>query len=384
MKLEIIHDEADFQALQPVWDELLKASATHSPFLAWDYVQLWWAEFKGQFQLCLGIVRDATGKIRGIAPLIIGQEKEGGRQHLRHLGFINGLGELQGERLDFLVPAGHESEVTPVLVKVISKSRSDWDVVRLNKVPEESPNQPLIMAELQSCGLMACVLNRSVCHTFPVPASWEEFEKTKPGNFRRNIRRYWSNLTTKIEGVVALAGREIEPSQAMRKFFELHALHWPDGVSSFLRPAAKRLHEQLCLKWIPTGQMLLSFILVDGVAVGSVYAFCYMNELFVYQLGWDPGFAHVSMGNMSVRACVCEAIQRGAKLVDFLPGEYRYKREWSCSKRVLIDMECFHPWSLRALAFCWLRWAKRRFEQARHPVTAASVSPESSASDCSE
>jgi CelD/BcsL family acetyltransferase involved in cellulose biosynthesis len=72
------------------------------------------------------------------------------------------------------------------------------------------------------------------------------------------------------------------------------------------------------------------------------------------------------MGNMSVRACVFAAIQRGLKLVDFLPGDYRYKREWSGDKRVLIDMECFHQWRPRALLFCLLRWAKRRFDLARN------------------
>jgi CelD/BcsL family acetyltransferase involved in cellulose biosynthesis len=366
MRLEIIRDEAGFAALESVWDSLLKASATRSPFLAWDYVRLWWEEFQHHFQLCLGVVKDESGTVRGIAPFVIGTEMDGGRQHLRHLGFINGLGQLQGERLDLLVPAGQEAEITPLLARVIANSRARWDVVRLNKVPEESPNQPILMAELRRTGSLAGVLNRSYCHCFPLPATWEAYEATKPGNFRRNIRRYWSILTTKLEAIVAVAGQEISPAEAMQKFFELHAMHWPDGVSSFLRPAAKRLHQKLCLKWIPTGEMQLSFIMVDGAAVGAVYAFCYLDELYVYQLGWNPAFAHVSMGNMSVRACVFAAIQRGLKLVDFLPGDYRYKREWSGDKRVLIDMECFHQWRPRALLFCLLRWAKRRFDLARN------------------
>ncbi len=381
MKLEIIRNEVGFMALGPVWDTLLKSSATHSPFLAWDYVQLWWSEFKNHFQLCLGVVRDDSGQVRGIAPFVIGVEVDGGRQHLRHLGFLNGLGELQGERLDLLVPAEQEAEITPLLISVISSSRHLWDVVRLNKVPEESPNQAMMMTELRRAGCLAGVLNRCYCHTFPLPASWDEYEKSKPGNFRRNIRRYWSIITTKLEAVVALAGREIPADQAMPTFFKLHAMHWPDGVSSFLRPAAKRLHEQLSLKWIPSGEMLVSFIMVDGAAVGAAYALCYMDELFVYQLGWNPSHAHVSMGNMSVRACMVEAIQRGMKLVDFLPGEYRYKREWSCDKRALIDLECFHPWRPRALIFSLLRWAKRRFEKARNISPAPAQEDHSAKSD---
>ena len=73
MKLDIIRDEAGFAALEPVWDALLMQSSTHSPFQAWDYVRLWWAACRDEFQLCIGVVRDDEEQVVGIAPLVIGK-----------------------------------------------------------------------------------------------------------------------------------------------------------------------------------------------------------------------------------------------------------------------------------------------------------------------
>lgn len=375
MTLDIITTEAAFAALEPVWDRLLDSSSTHSPFLAWDYVRLWWQFCGSGYLMRIGVVRDEGAEVVGIAPFVIGADRGDSRQHLRHLGFMNGLGEVQGERMDVLVPAGREAEITPLLASVISRTSSSWDVVRLNKVPEDSPNFSFLLAELQRAGTSAGVLNQSACRCFDLPATWEEYEKHRTGNFRRNIRRHWNNLFQRYPAEVAF---HMDPAESVQHFFRLHAMHWPDGVSSFLRPPASKLHEALVKKWMPTGRVLMPFILVDGKPVGSVYSFCHQGEMLIYQLGWDKQYASTSMGNMGVRAGVMEAIQRGLKMADFLPGEYRYKRDWSSYARYVSDLECFHHWHPRSLLFRLLRAVKRRLEPSK---AAAAAPPEAAASE---
>lgn len=371
MKLEIIRDEAGFAALEPDWDRLLDASSTHSPFLSWDYVRLWWQACGGDFKLCLGVVRDLAGSALGIAPFVIGADRGDSRQHLRHLGFMNGLGDVQGERMDLLVPAGREAEITPLLASVISQTRDCWDVVRLNKVPDESANHPLLLAELRRAGVEAGLLNQSACRYLDFRPTWDEFEKQVRGSFRSQIRRNWGRLLDDHSGTVVT---DLSPEDAIHHFFRLHALNWPNGVSSFLQPTPRRLHEKLIQKWLPTGRVLMPFIIIDGEPVGSIYALCHRGEVLIYQLGWDRRYASISMGNLGVRATLGEAIQRGCQRVDFLPGEYRYKRDWSAHVRHVSDLECLHPWHPRALAFRALRSLKRIFSQPRHPSTSASTS----------
>src|SRR6476661_400454 len=115
MKLEVIHDEAAFFALQPHWDRLLHQSATPTPFLCWDWVAFWWEQYRCHYHLSIAVIRGANGEPEAIAPFVIGYEAAGSRRHLRQLGFINGLGPLQGERLDLIVPKGREADLTPLL-----------------------------------------------------------------------------------------------------------------------------------------------------------------------------------------------------------------------------------------------------------------------------
>lgn len=376
MRLDIIQDEAGFAALEPVWDTLLDQSATHTPFLAWDWVRLWWEEARSHFELCIGVVRDDSDVVLGIAPFVIGQDRDGSRQHLRHLGFMNGLGELQGERLDLLVPAGREAEITTVLVSVISQSRPRWDVVRLNKVPTESMNYSYLLAEMRWAGSGASVLNKIECRCIDLPTTWEGFEKMKSASFRRNTRRYWQALLTKHGGQAMVSGEGRDVATDMQRFMELHAMHWPDGVSSFLKPAARRLHEKLSAKWLPEGRAMLPMIFIDGKMAGAVYTICHQGEMMVYQLGWDPQYASISMGNLSIRYSVQMAIEKGLKTFDLLPGDYRYKHDWSTTARYLSDLECFHPFRLRALLFRTLRTLKRWYKK---PKPAAAPAQESKA-----
>ncbi|HYF37533.1 MAG TPA: GNAT family N-acetyltransferase, partial [Prosthecobacter sp.] len=338
MKLEIVRDDAGFEALQPFWDRLLEQSATPTPFLRWDWVSLWWQECREHFRLAIGVVRDAAGAPEGIAPLVIGKEAEGARRHLRQLGFMNGLGLLQGERLDFIVRRGRESIVTPLLIGVFRECESEWDVLRLNKVPEESPNYPLLAEALAACGRDSGVLNRTECVFMDLPGRWQDYEMQHSGDWRRKMRRRWQILTEETKAQIRVAGRDYPAEQAFEEFVQLHALHWPAGVSSFLREPSLRLHRELARRWIPEGRLTLPCIEHEGRLIAGIYGLRAGNDLFQYQLGWHPDYARISLGNLAMRWSVEHAMSEGCSRYDFLPGAHDYKRSWSSHTRHVVDL----------------------------------------------
>lgn len=360
MKLDIIRDEAGFAALEPVWDALLNQSCTQSPFLAWDYVRFWWAACRAEFQLCIGVVRDDDEQVVGIAPLVIGKGADGSRQHLKHLGFINGMGEVQGERLDLIVLEGRESEVTPVLMTVATESRHLWDMVRLNKVPTESLNYSYLLSELRWAGSGTGVLNLTECRFITLPATWDEYAMRQSGNWRRKLRKRWENLSEGRQMRTLLAGKDCPAGPAIERFFELHRLHFPEGVSSFLREKSRRIHQQLMEKWLLDGRAMLPVIEMDGEIIAGIYCLKSKNDMLQYQLGWDPQYAKHGLGNLAMKWAVECSIAAGATRYDLLPGDYDYKRVWADDRRLVSDIECFHPHRPGAFLFRTLRTLKRR------------------------
>lgn len=358
MRLEIVRDDAGLAGLESVWDKLLEQSATCTPFLRWDWVRLWWEEFHGQFELAVAVVRDEADSVLAIAPLMIGLEQDGMRRHLRHLGFLGGLGEAKGERMDFLVPSGQEAELTPLLCGIFQRLAEEWDAVRLNKLPEESPNYGHIMAALRECTVGAGVVIRTECACIRLTESWETFEKAMSGKQRRELRRRREHLKKDHGAYEALVTAE-DAALRLDEFAELHRQHYPDGVSSFLTPASWRFHRRLGLLWLTGGKAMLPFIAVGTGMVGGIYGFVERDEFYFYQLGWSEAYARFSLGHLGIRWTAECCMNRGLHLFDMLPGTYRYKREWSQESRYVLDIEAYAPESVRATIFRSIRSLKR-------------------------
>lgn len=363
MRLDIIRDDAGFAALESSWDTLLEQSSVCTPFMRWDWLRLWWEEFHTDFSLAIAVVRDEAGAPQGIAPLMIGADNQGMRRHLRHLGLLGGLGEARGERMDFLVPAGREHEITPILCRAFSMLGQEWDAVRLNKIPEESPNLPHIMKALAASASGVGVLVKSECACIRLNKDWAAFESAMLGRRRRLLRRR-RELMNAQNAVGEHCAQARDAEACLEALAVLHRQHYPEGVSSFLTERSWRFHQRLGRRWIGQGRALLPYLTVDGEMVGAVYGFMERDEFFYFQSGWKRSLARFSPGHQSLRWALECCMQRGLRLFDLLPGVYRYKREWAHTSRYVTDVEAYRPHNLRAAAFRCARQMRRMLQAA--------------------
>lgn len=364
---DLVRDEPGFLALAPFWDNLLDLAATRSPFLRWDWMRLWWEECRGSSRLAVGVLRDAAGLPQAIAPLMLAGENDGARRHLTALGFLSGFGAGHGERLDFIVPAGREEELTPRLCQAFQELRSECDVVRLNFLPEESPNTPHIRAALEQHFVRACVLNRSASHLVTLPGTWEEIEMRHSSSWRGSLRRNVRHLAAQHRGVATVSGAGMLHARAFDEFLQLHEANYPAGVSTFATPATLAFHQRLAEKWLPSGRALMPLLHADGKMMAAVYSFIDRGECFHYQMGWDAAHARLSPGRMALRWALICAMRHGARLYDLQPGDYEYKRQWGDSTRWVLDLEAQNPASWRATTFHALRAMRRRFATTQTP-----------------
>lgn len=358
--LDIARDEAAFLALSPYWDNLVEKAATCSPFLRWDWMRMWWEHCRGEAALAVGVLRDAEGVPQAIAPLMLARETDGARRHLTALSFLSGFGAAHGERLDFIVPAGREDELTPLLCLVMRELRPECDLVRLNFLPQESPNTPHILGALERTFTHASVLNRTACRMVTVPAKWEDIEMRHSASWRGNLRRSCKTFA-EAQGSTTVSGAGMLHARAFSELLRLHAANFPEGVSTFTTPEAALFHQRLAEKWLPSGRALMPLLHAEGTMVSAIYGFIERDEFFQYQAGWDTEQARLSPGKMAVRWALICCMQRGLRVYDMLPGEYEYKRRWGDSTRWLLDLEAHNPASWRARTFHALRSLRRQF-----------------------
>jgi CelD/BcsL family acetyltransferase involved in cellulose biosynthesis len=359
-RVRLVGSTAELAALEPVWDRLLESSATRSPFLRWDWMWLWWSLFGSEYRLAVVVVDDAFGAPEALAPLVLGHGTTGGHRHLHQLCWLGGLGAVEGEVMDFLVPAGREAELTPLLCEGIDWLMPEWEGVRLNKIPEDSPNLPILLACLGQFAAKTGVVNRHASRFTVLAGSWEAYAAQHSGRWRRNLRKRWESLTGDGGVRQGLAGRTMEPGQAMDELKALHTRRWcSHGGSTFACERAWEFHLRLAARWLRSGKALLPFLQVQDRMIAGCYGFLEGDCFYHYQIGWDQAYAEHSLGNLAVKHCLESCLELGVRRYEMLSGEYRYKSEWCPQARWLADVEGYAPNSAKAAAFLGLRSLKR-------------------------
>lgn len=354
-----VRDGVEFEALEPVWDRLLERCETVSPFMRWDWVWRWWVAHSDLFEPAICVAEEA-GEVVAMAPFAIGIEETGSRRELKQLGLMAGLGEAQGERLNLMIPAERVEELAPALLERLEDLNGQWDAVRWNRVPAESAIFPHLRRALEHFTRHSGVLNLVPCRllnlNFP---QWEDVVESRSRKWRAQYRKIKGQLTehhgiTYHNGSVSPTGEN-----AVEALFRLHALQFQGQDSHFLRERAQSMHRELIPLWQESGRSELCYLVSEGRIVSMVHLLREGEQVFAFQVGRDPSFAGRSIGTAAWDWAMEHAHVTGAKSVDFLAGDFEYKRRWSEQTRTVLDLEGYAPWSWRARLFLLLRWLKR-------------------------
>ena len=355
-----VRDAAGFAALEPVWDMLLERCETVSPFLRWDWVWGWWQAHADLFQPAICVAEEA-GQVVALAPFTVGREDKGSRRGLKQLGFLAGLGEAQGERLNVMVPADRVEELAPALLARLSDLDGEWDAVRLNRVPAESPLLHHLMCALNRITAGAGVLNSTSCRYLRLDfESWEAFETSRSRNWRRNQKRLRKELedtlcVTYHTGAVSPQGEDV-----IAALFRLHAQQFAGQESHFTSERALRLHQRLIPAWQASGKSELCYLMAGDRIVSVIQILREGSEAYAFQVGRDTAHGESSVGSANFGWAIEHAFKSGSRSVDFLAGDFEYKRRWTAETRTVLDLEGYSPGSWRARVFLILRWLRRR------------------------
>ena len=366
LPLRLVKTEESFLALAPYWDALLERSRVRTPFMTWDWVSLRWEQQRDHCKLCVAVIDDpATGEPLAIAPLVVGREPAGPRKALRTFTFIGCLGEAPSQGMDFIVPAGRESEFTPRLCEVFSKTSLPWDVIDLPTIHGESANLPLIRQALSKFADAGERQPEQTCYYMTLPDSWDAQMAAWKSKERCIFRSKWKKMMDEHAGRTLQGGRDVPAAEAFAHLWRLHGLRFKDEHSLFLNDESRTFHTRLIERWSPKGRILLPLLEMDGVIAAARYGIAYGGTYWSFQAGYDPAYGQLSVGKLSLGWTVQCAIESGLTSVDHLPGGSGYKEEWSTHTRTVYHLEAWNPFSAPSLLFRGLRAIKRR--RARTP-----------------
>lgn len=311
-------DVSGFKELADEWDDLLHRSAADTVFLTLGFQRIWW-RYLGEGDLRIVTFRDG-GALVGIAPLFLSTDM-GGQRVLKIVGGVE-----VADYLDLIVAQGREEEVYAVLLGYLTwPEASDWDVLDLCNVHQDSPTLAMMPALAEARGWSTSVAKEDVCPVAKLPGSWDEYLQMLKKKHRHELRR----KLRRAEAHERLRWYIVGPGQDMytevEAFLDLMAASTPDK-EAFLTPQVRSFFRELALVMYDAGWLQLVFLEIAGQRAAAYFNFVYDNRVMVYNSGLDwQSFPGLSTGIVLAAYSIRHAIEQGRDAFDFMQGDERYK-----------------------------------------------------------
>ncbi len=270
-----------------------------------------WARTLGRGRRRLVLVGRAAGRPVGVAPLSV----EGGTA--RFLGDPD-VCDWQ----DFAVAPGAGAVFCHAVLRHLRAagiSRVDLEALR--------PDAAALAGLERAAGDLGFPADREpagVSVELALPRTWEAFLAGLGRKERHEIRRKLRRLhgAGAVEYVTVTGAGEVVG--AMDVFLALFRASRADKAA-FLTPDREAFFRAVALGMARAGLLELSLLEIDGTPAAATLCLAYRSTTYLYNNGYDPGFAHLSVGLLSKVLSIRASIERGRARYDFLKGAEPYK-----------------------------------------------------------
>jgi CelD/BcsL family acetyltransferase involved in cellulose biosynthesis len=303
-------EAGDFSSLATAWEELLSASATGHIYFTPQWQTAWWQAFGNDSELLLlSVQRDA--EIIGIVPLM----RQGER-----ISFIGSSDVC--DYMDFVVRQGQEVGIISQLLDYLEAT--DWNSIDLQSLLPHSIALSHFAPLARQRGYLVGITKEDVSPQLVLPSSWEEYLSQLKGKDRHELRR----KLRRLDGVKPTRFYTITETgqlgQQLAGFFELFNLSGSKKVG-FMTDQMRGFFEDMAHSLAGEGYIRLSFLEVGGQRVASTICFDCWGHYHLYNSGYNPAYASLSVGLLCKAFCIREGILEGKRRFDFLRGAEPYK-----------------------------------------------------------
>jgi len=363
----------ELRALRPEWDDLLKEAESASIFQTWEWVTTWYEHFGTDKSLLVLTVRDAAGRLVGLAPFSL--SVSGGCRFLYLLGRKVTLTEYFDATL--------HPDVAEVAVEAIfdawHRRANEWNLLRLPVSEGDGPFIRHVRRLAAGYGYRIYAEAREAASR-PLPPSWEGFHRTLKKSMKDNVNNYVNRLRREgHDERLVIVEDPAELDVTLDTFFELHRRRAEADLGvphldRFATPESRRFFRAVAGRLLERGKIWPCLLYVDGTPVAAQICLLQGGRFYLYLSGYDPAWARYGVMLVLSRRCIERAIAFGYRELDLLRGVDQVKTRWGCQPRALVDLTlsnsrlrsrlCFNLYRLNRRRF-WLMRRYRRWKTSR-------------------
>jgi CelD/BcsL family acetyltransferase involved in cellulose biosynthesis len=337
MLIKTLKSIAEIEQISAQWNELLSCcSASHVPFLRFEYLSTWWntlggGEWPDGELLVITASRD-NGELVGIAPLFFTRN----RQNQPALMLIGSI-EIS-DYLDFIVRTPDLPEFSDALLGFLSGLKDPaWQVLDLYNLPDSSPTLAALKASAEKAGWKYSQEQLHPCPYIPLPGDWEEYlskiDKKQRHEIRRKMRRaeeYEPAVRWYIVEDEKTLDQEIEDFLALMAQDPEKARFLTDVMRTQMRDSVHTAFQ--------SGWLQLAFLEAGGQKAAGYLNFDFAGHIWVYNSGINFEFRDLSAGWVLLGHLLKWAIENGRRSFDFMRGSEDYKYRFGGINRYVLRL----------------------------------------------
>jgi CelD/BcsL family acetyltransferase involved in cellulose biosynthesis len=302
--------EESFASLEQSWWQILPYCTSNHVFFTPQWQKAWWQVFGGESHLRLLLVRQGTETV-AVIPL----RQDGGR-----MAFIGGSDVC--DYMDFVVRQGPEAAVFSRLVDYLEKVR--WDSIELESLLPNSLTLGQLAPLFRQRGYSVEVTSEDVSPELVLPSSWEDYLALLKRKDRQELGRKQRRLDRENSVRFYTVTEKEQLLRELPHFFKLFSFSRGEKAN-FMTGQRKEFFETVTHSLADRGYVQLVFLELGGVRAASVLCFDYNNEIYLYNSGYDPAYASLSVSLLLKAFCIRQGILKGRRRFDFLRGGESYK-----------------------------------------------------------
>lgn len=297
-----------FASIVPAWRQLsLHAGA--EIFATPGWLEIYWQTLGKGRESYLCAVRDGDAVI-GVAPLSLNENRAS------FMGSPD-VCDYQG----FTVARGRESDFFNTLLHTLTESGiASMDLLSLRP---DSTVLTSLAGIARERGLAVSCEPQGVSLELDLPPTWDEYLAMLDAKQRHEVRRKLRRLSEvgEVDYVVQEGDGSGEGIDLFLRLFretsQEKATFMTAEMESFFRSVATAMTEE--------GLLRIGILKIDARPVAGVMCFDYRRTIYLYNSGYDPAYASLSVGLLAKILCIKDSIQMGSKRFDFLKGSEVYK-----------------------------------------------------------
>jgi CelD/BcsL family acetyltransferase involved in cellulose biosynthesis len=216
----------------------------------------------------------------------------------------------------FVYQQGYEADIVQALLSYIKQKG-----LRADMYPLEHTN-PLVHCFADSQNT-AAVTEADVNPLLELPASWDDYLALLTGKSRHELRRKMRKgedvrlETCAPEAIESLLGLMAKDANKQR----------------FLTADMRMFFTSLSARFSKRSWLRLRSARIGNTSVAMLFTFSFHKRIYLYNMGINPSYVHLSPGIVAIALDIRDAITEGKQYYDFLRGDEEYKFRFGARKQ---------------------------------------------------